>query len=106
MDSPLPQTDLILDPPLVYNIVCTDRRLNQLVASLEETYSVASVSDHTGREYRLDPELTELMANSRDYDKLLWAWVAWRNATGPHMKTDYTELVGCMNEGARDNGLL
>ena len=80
------------------------RRVNHLVTSLEEIYSTATVTDVTGREYRLDPELTELFTTSRDYDELQWAWEAWHNVTGPRMKSMYVELVDGMNEGARDNG--
>jgi peptidyl-dipeptidase A len=71
---------------------------------MEEIYSTATVTDDNGQVYRLDPELTNLMSNSRDYDQLQWAWEAWHDVTGPRMKSKYVELVEKMNEGARDNG--
>lgn len=74
------------------------------MTSLEEIYSTATVKSEDGATWRLEPELTELMAESRDYDRLAWGWEAWRNATGPLMKTKYVELVEKMNEGATDNG--
>ena len=71
---------------------------------MEEVYSTAVVTDDDGKQYRLDPELTNIMSNSRDYDRLQWAWVSWRNATGPALRDKYTRLVEDLNEGARDNG--
>jgi hypothetical protein len=82
----------------------TRKKINHLVASLEEIYSTASVTDDHGDIYRLEPELTNLMVESRDYDRLAWAWEAWRNATGPRMKSKYVQLVEAMNEAAWDNG--
>jgi len=67
-------------------------------------YSTATVTDASGREYRLDPDLTEVMSTSRDYDRLLWAWRSWRDATGPSIKPLYTPLVEKMNRAATDNG--
>ena len=67
-------------------------------------YSTAVVTDDSGHDSRLDPELTNIMATSRDYEKLKWAWQGWRDATGPKMKHLYTQLVDKMNEAANDNG--
>jgi peptidyl-dipeptidase A len=90
--------------PPVANSPQTRSRINQLVNGMEEIYSTAAITDSEGREYRLDPELTELMTKSRDYDRLVWAWQGWRNVTGRRIKDQYVELVEKMNEAARDNG--
>lgn len=66
---------------------------------LEETYGEAKVLG-----YNLEPDLEKVMAESRDSQALLAAWVGWRNATGPVMKADYKELVRLLNIGATDNG--
>jgi len=71
---------------------------------LANIYSTAVVTDDSGRENRLDPELTQIMATSRDYEQLKWAWQGWRNATGPRMKDLYAQLVDKMNEAAVDSG--
>jgi len=68
------------------------------------TYSTAVITDRQGKEYRLDPELSDILAKSRDYEKLEWAWKAWRDATGPKMLPLYTKLVDKMNDAALDNG--
>lgn len=70
---------------------------------MQEIYATTTV-ERNGKTYRLEPELTDIMASSRDQDELLWAWGAWHNTTGRKLKTLYAEFVGHMNEAARDNG--
>ena len=41
------------------------------------------------------------MTNSRDYDRILWAWKGWHDATGPKMRKAYTEVVTIQNKGAK-----
>ena len=57
-----------------------------------------------GKTYRIEPEFEQLMATSRDWEELKWAWQAWRDATGPKVKQPFTELVNLLNQAARDNG--
>ena len=44
------------------------------------------------------------MANSTDWDELLWAWQGWRDATGKLMPDMYAEFVDLLNEAAVMNG--
>ena len=67
-------------------------------------YSTATLQKD-GETYRLDPELTDILATSRDYDELLWVWKGWRDVTGLAYKPLYVELVDKMNEAAQDNGM-
>ena len=69
-------------------------------------YSTALVTDSRGQAHRLDPDLIHIMSTSRDYEKLKWAWVGWRDATRPAIKPLYTQLVDKMNQAALDNGNL
>lgn len=48
----------------------------------------------------LDPDLYEVMANSQDYDKLLYVWKEWRDKSGRTMKSDYVEYLRLMNKAA------
>jgi peptidyl-dipeptidase A len=48
----------------------------------------------------LDPEITGLLKSSRDYDKILFAWKGWHDATGPKMRSIYTRIVDIYNRGA------
>lgn len=78
--------------------------ITELGMQLESIYSKAEVKKD-GKVYRIEPELTQLMATSRDYDELKWAWQAWRDVSGPKIKQPFTELVSKLNEAATDNGL-
>ncbi|ESO96402.1 hypothetical protein LOTGIDRAFT_115941 [Lottia gigantea] len=51
----------------------------------------------------LEPDLTDLMSNSRDPKQLLEAWVGWRDVTRP-IKPLYTNFVNLKNIGAVENG--
>ena len=48
--------------------------------------------------------LTRLLASSRDYDELLWAWKGWRDVTGPLMKDGYEQFVSLSNEAVQTLG--
>ena len=48
-------------------------------------------------------ELSEVLANSRNYDELTQAWKGWHDV-GAGMREDYIEFVELANEGARELG--
>lgn len=52
----------------------------------------------------LDPEITDRMAKSRDFEELKYLWTAWHDASGKHMRNDYVEYVKLINEIAVGNG--
>ena len=80
-----------------------DRKITSLANKLEGLYGNAEVMKN-GKTYRIEPEFSELMTTSRDWEELKWAWLAWRDATGPKMKPFYTQLVEASNQAAQDNG--
>lgn len=82
----------------------TNRQISHLTNEMVDIYSTAVVTDNRGQENRLDPELTNIISTSRDYDELKWAWQGWRNATGLRIKPLYSQLVDNMNRAAVDNG--
>jgi peptidyl-dipeptidase A len=76
-------------------------RLTSLAARLESLYGKGEVcQDGNCRDLG---ELSEVMAESRDYEELLEAWSGWRTISPP-MKPLYEEFVGLANEGAQDIG--
>ncbi|CAF0741045.1 unnamed protein product [Brachionus calyciflorus] len=78
---------------------------SSLSKKLEYIYATAKVCDNSTNEcLALEPEITEIMTNSRDYDKLLWVWKGWHDATGPKMRDIYTRTVEIRNKAARENG--
>lgn len=56
-----------------------------------------------GKDCRDLGQLSKVLANSRDYDELLDAWVGWRTISRP-MGPMYEEFVGLANEGATELG--
>nr|XP_015217378.1 PREDICTED: angiotensin-converting enzyme isoform X1 [Lepisosteus oculatus] len=77
---------------------------NELLSRMETTYSVATVCQEGRRCLPLDPDLTEIMAKSRDYKELLFAWQGWRDASGKKIRQDYKTYVELSNKAARLNG--
>lgn len=49
-------------------------------------------------------DLQQIMAESRDYNELLFAWQGWRNASGRELRQDYKRYVQLANKAATLNG--
>uniref|UniRef100_A0A8C2A5F1 Angiotensin-converting enzyme n=1 Tax=Cyprinus carpio TaxID=7962 RepID=A0A8C2A5F1_CYPCA len=79
---------------------------NNLLASMETLYSVATVCKNQSTCLPLDPDLNKIMAESRDYDELLFAWQGWRNASGRELRSSYKRYVELANLAAKINGSL
>merc|ERR1711910_149795 len=80
-------------------------RFNQLVSDMGSTYSKAKGTKRGGSElWSLEPELTEVMANSRDPDELQYYWEQWREKSGKMIKGNYHEYIDLYNEAAKLNG--
>uniref|UniRef100_A0A673G0M1 Angiotensin-converting enzyme n=1 Tax=Sinocyclocheilus rhinocerous TaxID=307959 RepID=A0A673G0M1_9TELE len=77
---------------------------NNLLASMETLYSVATVCKDESKCLPLDPNLNKIMAESRDYDELLFAWQGWRNASGRELRNSYKRYVELANLAAKSNG--
>lgn len=54
----------------------------------------------------LEPDLTNIMARSRDPELLKEAWLQWRNGVGPNIKHHYVEFINILNAGATENGIV
>ncbi|XP_063315425.1 angiotensin-converting enzyme [Pelobates fuscus] len=80
------------------------KELNNILSNMETTYSVAKVCKTESTCLPLDPDLTEIMATSRDYDELLFAWKGWRDASGKKIRSDFKEYVKLVNKAAQLNG--
>lgn len=50
------------------------------------------------------PDLQKIMAESRDYDELLFAWKGWRDSAGKVIRSDYMRYVELANKAATLNG--
>uniref|UniRef100_A0A8C3XMN8 Angiotensin-converting enzyme n=1 Tax=Chelydra serpentina TaxID=8475 RepID=A0A8C3XMN8_CHESE len=80
------------------------KEYNNILSDMETTYSVAKVCKGQDKCYPLDPDLTDILAKSRDYDELLFSWKGWRDASGKKIKSKYKRYVELSNKAARLNG--
>jgi len=46
------------------------------------------------------------MANSKDYDELLYYWDSWHEAIGPKLKNKYLRYAQLANQAAKLNGII
>ncbi|XP_055113498.1 angiotensin-converting enzyme isoform X6 [Symphalangus syndactylus] len=77
---------------------------NKILLDMETTYSVATVCHTNGSCLQLEPDLTNVMATSRKYEDLLWAWEGWRDKAGRAILQFYPKYVELINQAARLNG--
>ena len=73
---------------------------------MQTTYSTATVCNLDGSDacVPLDPDLTNTMAGSRDYNLLRDTWKGWRDSSGQLMRDDYIRYTELQNEVAELNG--
>ena len=81
-------------------------RYNQLTNDMAKIYSTAKFPAYKdkSKEVRLQPDLVEIFASSRDADELEYYWTEWRKFTGNKMRKMYLEFIALSNEAARLNG--
>ncbi|KAM9006207.1 angiotensin-converting enzyme isoform X2 [Sarcophilus harrisii] len=79
-------------------------KYNKILLNMESAYSTAKVCRQGGSCVPLEPDLTELMASSQDYDNLLWAWKGWRDKAGRAILPHFSEYVELSNKAAQLNG--
>ncbi|XP_076253432.1 angiotensin-converting enzyme-like [Rhynchophorus ferrugineus] len=86
------------------------KQLNKIISDMEAIYSKAKIcpkgkKETDGEECKLglEPELTNILAKSRDTEELKHVWVEWRNAVGPKCRSLYEQYVNLSNEAARLN---
>ncbi|XP_043859649.1 angiotensin-converting enzyme-like [Dromiciops gliroides] len=105
--------------PQLYKIISSVRTLgpanlpidqrqtyNTLLSKMTSIYSSTKVCfpNKTATCWALEPELTEILASSRSYTKLLFAWEGWHNAVGVPLKPEYEAFVNLSNEAYKLDG--
>ncbi len=78
-------------------------RMTQLEARLEAKYGEGKYCPAGAASCKTLDELSQILAQSRNYDELTQAWKGWHDV-GKSMRADYTEFVALANEGARNLG--
>ena len=78
----------------------------ELKTEMIRTYSTAKVVDYRNKSSSLsmEPDLTLVMARSRDPAELQHYWEGWRAASGGKMREMYGQYVDLYNEAANLNG--
>lgn len=80
------------------------KKLADIKIQMQTIYSSSQVYDQvSGKNLFLSPDLTQIMASSRNFAELKMAWQGWRDAVGSKIRPLYEEYVRLSNEGARDN---
>lgn len=80
------------------------KAITNLEADLTGIYSKGEVCLESKGCLQLEPGLTDIITNSRDYGELLEVWKGWRDQSGKKMKTKYTEFVKAMNAAIKFSG--
>ncbi|XP_011498128.1 PREDICTED: angiotensin-converting enzyme-like, partial [Ceratosolen solmsi marchali] len=81
-------------------------RYNRIINDMLSIYNSATIcayKDPLNCGFRLFPEISQIMARSRDWDELQWVWLEWRRRSGSQMKSLYQQLVDLNNEAAHIN---
>lgn len=78
---------------------------------MENIYNVAKICPFNKQDCNLstegltlDPEISEIMSSSENYDELKWAWDQWRDKSGKLMRGEYKKYVELVNKAAVENG--
>lgn len=77
--------------------------LAALASKMEGMYGAAKYCPHGPDSCKDQGALTDVLANSRNYDELTEAWNGWHSTARP-MRKDYVRFVELANEGARELG--
>ena len=79
------------------------RELSEISTRMTGMYGAGQYCPPDGERCLELGDLEAIMAESRDYDENLEAWVGWRTVSVP-MRDDYARYVELVNEGARELG--
>lgn len=78
-------------------------QLSALSSKMEGVYGSAKYCPEGPESCKGQTELTQIMAESRNFDELVEAWTGWHSTARP-MREDYAQFVALANEGARELG--
>nr|XP_050033967.1 angiotensin-converting enzyme-like [Dermacentor andersoni] len=75
-----------------------------LSSKMAAIYGSTKVTVGKENDLPLEPDLTRIMKEVGNYDKLLETWLAWHNAVGPAIKEYFIPYITLANEGASLDG--
>ncbi|KAI8513657.1 hypothetical protein Bbelb_079810 [Branchiostoma belcheri] len=79
------------------------REYNNLLTEMRLIYSTGKVCEYHNPSscLVLKPDLSDCLADSRDYDRLRFCWEGWRDAVGRQLKDKYPRFVELSNDAVR-----
>ncbi|KAH9368798.1 hypothetical protein HPB48_012443 [Haemaphysalis longicornis] len=91
-------------PPFLFQFI-------KLIADMQENHANAKICPLVRKTNKpdectlsLEPEIKNILSDSRNYDELQHVWNEWRKVAGKPMKQKYLRYVELTNEAARLNG--
>ncbi|KAG5320838.1 ACE enzyme, partial [Pseudoatta argentina] len=81
-------------------------RYNRLINDMLAIYNAATIcayNDPFRCGLRLYPDISQIMAKSRDWDELQYVWTEWRRRSGRSIRDLYHQLIALTNDAARMN---
>ncbi|KYQ52124.1 Angiotensin-converting enzyme [Trachymyrmex zeteki] len=81
-------------------------RYNRLINDMLAVYNAATIcayNDPFRCGLRLYPDISQIMAKSRDWDELQYVWIEWRRRSGRPIRDLYHQLTALTNDAARMN---
>lgn len=94
--------------------ILSDEKKTELVnviADMQENHASGKICPYVRKtntpeecDLSLEPEIKNILMDSRNYDELLHVWNEWRKVAGKPMKNNYQRYVELLNEAARLNG--
>ncbi|RVE49365.1 hypothetical protein evm_005980 [Chilo suppressalis] len=84
-----------------------NQRLIQAVNNMQTNYAKATICDYKDRtkcDLHVEPEVTDIFANSEDPEELKYTWIEWHKAAGAPSRGNFTEYIAMDNEAAKLNG--
>ncbi|XP_047368061.1 angiotensin-converting enzyme-like isoform X2 [Vespa velutina] len=89
----------------------TDDKFNEihkLIIEMKDIYSRTRLCPYRNMgsncNLSIDHDISKIMAQSKDYDELLYYWHAWHEAIGPPLKNNFMRYVQLSNQASRLNG--
>jgi len=88
--------------------------LTNTQTSMENVYNLARICPYTMQNCNisdravslsLDPEISEIMSKSNNYNELKWVWEEWHDKSGKLMRDRYRTYVELNNKAARLNNI-
>ena len=78
-------------------------RYHEITNEMNKIYSTAKVPsiENPKKLLSLEPELTEIFAQSRNHSELQYYWDEWRKASGGKMRDFFIKNIALTNEAAR-----